>query len=244
MRKLLVDAQYDEELHARKRMRYDGNLSTQSTESNSMVEEPRAIMNEKTQLQAQSPIVSPTTTDRIQAKRDEIRQAHRYLQEHADPGLLHIEPLPFSGPKEEGQDRFDHEAASTVTIRQHAAHSEYNHDQKQSSNGAGDSIDVSQAPNNQPSSQPPDSQHTDTLTLPISEATLAPSLDLANEESVHLEPGQNTSQGRKAGRERVMARLRSRINAYLAAQEGSYTAWEDVSPVSAGANHTEEETEL
>ena len=41
-----------------------------------------------------------------------------------------------------------------------------------------------------------------------------------------------------------MARLRARTAAYLAAQESSYSAWADISLVSAGDNHNEKEEEL
>ncbi|KAJ6102017.1 DNA repair metallo-beta-lactamase [Penicillium sp. IBT 16267x] len=241
-----LDLQYDEEHHARKRARYE-EVSTQSTESSIDEELP---LDTNGNLQPESSITC-TVPDRVQAKNEEIRRAHRYLLEHADPELLQIGPLPSSVLTNEGENSFDSISNSEpeVTISHQPTYTESNND------GANSPL-----PDNQSPSQLHESQQTDTFTLPISESALAPSSSIDAETALLAEDsssdrGEPTSKSgsgsgsgsglrANAGRQRIMSRLRTRISAYLAAQEGSYSAWEDHSLVSAGSNHTEEETEL
>lgn len=153
-------------------------------------------------------------------RRDEIQKAHRYLSNHADPELLHVGSLPSS-------------CATTGEKHELVARHSSQTGTKRASSERDDTH--------------PDTQNTDSLTLPISESVLSPSSPI-DADTALVEDDSPEAQGsdlrRGAGRRRVMARLRGRISAYLAAQEGTYAAWEDHSLVSAGANHAEEEKEL
>lgn len=238
-----VDLQYNEEHHARKRARYEV-ASTQSTQSSNDEENEELPTGTNGRHQPESSVTC-TISDRVPAKNEEIRRAHRYLLEHADPELLQIGPLPLSVQPNGEADSFNTIESSEheVTIPRQPTYTDFNND------GANSPL-----PNNQSPSQIQESQHTDSFTLPISESALAPSspIDadaalLAEEfPSDRGEPSSETGSGLRAsaGRQRIMSRLRTRISAYLAAQEGSYSAWEDHSLVSAGSNHTEAEKEL
>ncbi|KAJ5278817.1 hypothetical protein N7478_004189 [Penicillium angulare] len=254
----ILDAQYDEEHHARKRVRYnnhDGNgnengnendidddLATQSSQRSSMPEEPTLNTN-RTPL-AQYPVAT-TISDRAATRHSEIQKAHRYLHEIADSDLLQIGPLPSSFPTEKVNASF----VSNTTSNGHT---------DQDTTTSQDLPLIPTDTNEQQQSQSPlnESQITDTLTLSITKSTLAPSSpvdadaalmasDSDSDSSPEISP--NGTQGskirRSAGRRRVMARLRGRVSAYLAASDGSYSAWEEHSLVSAGDNHAEE-TEL
>lgn len=238
-----LDLQYDEEHHARKRARYEV-ASTQSTQPSEDEEEEELPSGTNGKNQPESSIMCPIP-DRVQAKNEEIRRAHRYLLDHADPELLQIGPLPPSVLTNGEEDSFgtiDDSEPEATTPRQ-PTYTNFNND------GAN-----SPRPDNQSPSQLQESQQTDSFTLPISESALAPSSPLDAETALLAEdsspdrgePTSRSGSGLRAstGRQRITSRLRTRVSAYLAAQEGSYSAWEDHSLVSAGFNHTEEETEL
>lgn len=184
---------------------------------------------------ANQPADVPHTTDRVHAKQNEVRNAHRYLQEHAEPGLLEIGPIPPSWPpaKEHDWKSRPSPEAEGATASQHTSST------KQGFLASGDG-----ACSPQPASQPQDSQLTDSLTLSLSESVIAPHSPRQDGESNHQDPGDEVMQTKKAARARLMARLRARTAAYLAAQESSYSAWADISLVSAGDNHNEKEEEL
>ncbi|KAJ5746615.1 DNA repair metallo-beta-lactamase [Penicillium odoratum] len=209
--RMTLNMQYDEE-HARKRARYE-DVSTQSSQS--------SMGEEKQQAQSSVPHTIP---GRARTKREEIKRAHRYLQDHADPVAMQIGPLPSSVPTNE-------EANSFSTIQDSQEEQEHISSQPDSFN------DRMQSPNQSPQLE---SQQTDTLTLPISESVLAPSSPTDADSLLAESP---TSGLRASGRQLITSRLRTRISAYLAAQDGSYSAWEDHSLVSA-SNHAEEEEEL
>ncbi|KAJ5106374.1 hypothetical protein N7456_003049 [Penicillium angulare] len=246
----MLDAQYDEEHHARKRVRYnndndnnenenDDDLATQSSQRSSMPEEP--LNTNRTHL-AQYPIAA-TISDRAATRHSEIQKAHRYLHENVDSDLLQIGPLPSSFHAEPENGSFVSNTNTDASANEPA-----DQDTTLSQNLPLIPTDIDEHP-----SQACESQITDTLTLPISESALAPSSPVDPdaaliEDDSSPEISQNGTQGsklrRSAGRRRVMARLRTRVSAYLAASEGSYSAWEEHSLVSAGDNHAEEETEL
>lgn len=238
-----LDLQCDEEHHARKRARYEV-ASTQSTQSSEDEEEEKLPSNMNEKRQPETSIMC-TVPDRIQAKNEEIRRAHRYLLEHADAKLLQIGPLPPSVQTNREEDSFNtiNDSEPEATTPRQPTYRSFNND------GANSPL-----PDNQSPSQLQESQQTDSFTLPISESALAPSSPIDAETALLAEDsfpirGEPSSEsgsglGASAGRQRIMSRLRSRISAYLAAQEGSYSAWEDYSLVSAGSNHAEEEPEL
>ncbi|KAJ6005358.1 DNA repair metallo-beta-lactamase [Penicillium sp. IBT 35674x] len=235
--------QCDEEHHARKRARYEV-ASTQSTQSSEDEEDEELPSGMTGNHQHESSIMC-TVPDRIQAKNEEIRRAHRYLLEHADPKVLQIGPLPPSVQTNREEDSFNtiNNSEPEATTPRQSTYTYLNND------GANSPL-----PDNQSSSQLQVSQQTDSFTLPISESALAPSSPIDAETALLAEDfpadrgvptsGSGSGLGASAGRQRIMSRLRSRISAYLAAQEGSYSAWEDHSLVSAGSNHAEEEPEL
>ncbi|KAJ5656922.1 DNA repair metallo-beta-lactamase [Penicillium longicatenatum] len=239
-----LDLQYDEEHHARKRARYDL-ASTQSTESS---EDEKIPSGTNEQQHAESSIMR-TLPDRFHVKNEGIRRAHRYLLQHADPELLQIGPLPSSVLTNEGEDDLSTTGNSGPDVIN--PHQPTHTDSFSNNDGANSPL-----PDSQSRSQIQESQQTESFTLPISESALAPSSPinadtalLAEESSPDRgEPASQSGSGSglraSAGRQRIMSRLRTRISAYLAAQDGSYSAWEDHSLVSAGSNHAEEETEL
>lgn len=276
MRETLENTHYADH-QARKRARYDQELSTQSTDNSNIetfdaslsdtgrdefqyamqqsneppgqlagTQQPSSLQaffplpaQESVQPANQVPDV-PRTTDRAHAKRNEVQKAHRYLQEHAEPGLLEIGPLPSSWPPEEEQDPESRPSpeAGTGASEQHISST------KQGFLATEDGVCSPQLHPSQLASQPRDSQHTDSLTLSISESALVPDSFDSHCETDHRDSEQEEIKTKRAAKGRLMARMRARTAAYLAAQENSYSAWADVSPVSAGFNHTEQEEEL
>ncbi|CAG7918296.1 unnamed protein product [Penicillium olsonii] len=168
-------------------------------------------------------------------KRNEIRRAHRYLHEHAEPGLFQIEPLPTTWPTEaednanvqviNESDEDDQatpvpEKASTPLATPSPSESNMRTPTKLMH-----SVDGAMSP--YPFNPQEDSQQTDTLTVSISE-------------SAFDSPDQMDS---SLSRETVARARRARLDAYLAARQDTFSAWTDVSLVSA-ENHAEEEIEL
>lgn len=180
----------------------------------------------------------PADVDQTKTKRDEIRKAHRYLQEHADPRLIHIGPLPpWPAEKEPSQTSGQSTRAPT----------------HQSSNGTTQDFNPNNSKDEPPTPpiHPPenqDSQLTDTTSLSIPESALLISSPPRDECITHPTSDQNhehehehNANGTQSMRNRITARTHARIAAYLAAREDS---WVDVSLISAGNNHSEEEMEL
>ncbi|KAJ5157086.1 DNA repair metallo-beta-lactamase [Penicillium canariense] len=167
----------------------------------------------------------PSTPDTIKEKRNEVRRAHEYLQEHADPEELQIGPLPSTcstgkvdcSDDAESEKRGDIEGAAT------------------------------QGPQ-EPSSlhvQMPSESTLGTLDSQVSlpESAFAPSPTPEGSEELTRErleelDAQQKKEGSSSGRRRA------RVAAYLAAKEDSYSAWADIPLTSAGDNHGEEEIEL
>ncbi|KAJ5824008.1 DNA repair metallo-beta-lactamase [Penicillium robsamsonii] len=234
-------------LRARKRARYDIDLSTQSTqETSSGIEDFSLDTAGASQHYDQKHyplhnLSQPEETAR--AKRNEIRQAHRYLQEHPEPGLFQVNPLPSTWPAEK-EDSFDpesdeaSEAEDTLMPDQPDSEPSATGLRLRSEPSTSTKIidltgDGTTSPH--PITQQTESQHTDVLSLSVSESAF----DSPDQNSV-----ENGLRDPPRGEEIVNRSRRARVAAYLAAREGTFSAWTDVSLVSAGDNHTEEEIEL
>ncbi|CAG8240533.1 unnamed protein product [Penicillium salamii] len=232
----------DEESESRpiKRARYDTEVSTQSSQETSSGLDYIEIHPADPTPQAEEqplPRQFGTSEDAAREKRNEIRRAHRYLHEHAQPGLLQLDPLPTTWPtadednfninvaNEGGEDDEDDEA--TPVPEQHPRHSATSSPVSKTNNPTRIySTDGAMSP--YPSNGQTDSQLTDTLTVSISE-------------SAFDSPDQMGDSPRN--RESVARARRARMDAYLAARRDTFSAWTDVSLVSAD-NHAEEEIEL
>ncbi|KAJ5497923.1 DNA repair metallo-beta-lactamase [Penicillium expansum] len=195
----------------RKRVRYDMDLSTQSTqETSSGIEDFSLGTADASQYhdQKQDSLHHLNQSEEAaRVKRNEMRQAHRYLQEHAEPGLFQVNPLPSTWPTEK-EDRFDLAKPSALSLRLR--------------------------------SEPSTSTR-------IIDLTGDDILSLSVSESAFDSPEQNSIENGlpdPVRREETLNRSRrARVAAYLAAREGTFSAWTDVSLVSAD-NHGEEEIEL
>ena len=255
MRQTLEQTDDDNDQYPKKRARYKADTSTESSQSSDAVEEGHANRDDTRRkshstlygtmeqtydtgqysshvsLRSLSPPTQTATsqtkqlsdTDPERAKRDEIRRAHRYLQQHADPEALQVGPLPSSWPADEvnaGQ------MPSPKTPSKGPQESSF------ATTGDGASSSHPQTP--QPS-QPQDSQYTD-LGISISESDLdaSPPPGMGPDRDLGQATEERTTKYR-------ITRRRARVAAYLAAREDS---WAEVSLVSAGGNHAEEEIEL
>lgn len=292
MRETLEDTDDEEHQRARKRVRYDVDLSTQSTDTSSAVEElptvldksdeprthhvvkqtrePEGQADESQHMSNNSSLhlsslrsISPSadqrtisTTDQTpsvinptKAKRDEVQRAHRYLQEHTDPDLVQLKPLPSSWSNEEDVNPIQKDPAKAPAIQRTTHTPSTTQPLLTQEHKHGHDIPSDESSPPQPTHQQ-ESQQTDTLTLSISESALAaspPPQDVnENEERNQQGPetGSEPGEEERSVRDRTLARTRARVAAYLAAREGSYSAWADVALVSAGDNHAEEEMEL
>jgi DNA cross-link repair 1C protein len=233
---------------ARKRARYDMELdfSTQSTqETNSEIEDLRPGPADATQdhgQKADPPHQLTQSEEAARIKRNEIRQAHRYLQEHADPGLFQVNRLPFNWPTET-EDRFDparEEGREEDTIipeqpclNPSAAGRPFRSETTTSTKIVDLTGDGTASP--LLGTQQADSQHTDVLNLSVSESAF---------DSQEHGSAVDGLQDHERGQDSLSRSRSSRIAAYLAAREGTFAAWREVSLVSAGDNHAEEEIEL
>lgn len=233
------------DLRARKRARYDMDLSTQSTQTSSGIEDfslgTAGASQHHDQKQYSLHNLSQSK-EAARVKRNEIRQAHRYLQAHAEPGLFQVNPLPSTWPTEK-EDKFDvasdegSEEEDTLTPDQPDLEPSATRLRLRSEPSTPTRIidltgDGTTSP--RPITQQTDSQHTDVLSLSISESAFD-SPDQNSVENGLSDPAQ---------REEALNRSRrARVAAYLAAREGTFTAWTDVSLVSTD-NHGEEEIEL
>lgn len=254
MREILGDASENGENdpRARKRTRYDPELSTQSTEGSNnpvMGNEPSTGSRDQTQTQTAAPFCDPiqetinkpldfplSNLETAEAKRNEIRQARRYLQEYADPEMFQIGALPSSWGTE--GDEFE-----PGQKKKHASEAE----EKPTTTDTAEFWEVlkidpggDEATDGQMESQQADSQHT---ALSISESAFASPLPV-EEQSVGLSEDNEPDSETTPTHHRSRTHTHARIAAYLAARADTYSAWTDVSLVSAGDNHTEEEIEL
>ncbi|KAJ5712935.1 uncharacterized protein N7483_010116 [Penicillium malachiteum] len=220
-----LDSQYEDDRHLRKRPRYDDDLSTQTSEASSVSGE--SVPNPNTTSQPE-PLPPSTIPDQVRKNRKEIRKAHRYLQENADPELQ-IGSLPSSFPTEESKD--------SLTSQDNL---------KPSFGGDGT---CSPRPEPAVTSSLLESQKTDAMTLPISESFLV-STPVDADAALHSDfsPERTRSSDRNLrygdGRRRVMARLRGRIAAYLATSDSPYSAYQDRTLMSTGAKHSEKDKDL
>lgn len=255
MRQTLEQTDDDNDQCPKKRARYDADASTESSQSSDAVEEGHADMDDtrcKPHSTLNGPMeqtydtgqyfshvsprsLSPPTqtatsqtkqlpdTDPERAKRDEIRRAHRYLQQYANPEILQVGPLPSSWPTDK------------VNASQMPSPKTPSKEPQESSFASiGDGASSLHSQTRQPS-QTQDSQYTD-LGLSISESDLdaSPPPGMGPDRDLGHVTEERTTKDR-------ITRRRARVAAYLAAREDS---WAEVSLVSAGGNHAEEEIEL
>jgi hypothetical protein len=182
------------------------------------------------------------TTNQVKAKRDEVRKAHRYLQEHCDLEKLQLGHFPSSWSEEEDIANNEGNTQKSPRLTPPAPSNKNPESLQHPSN-----VDEDWAESPQPHDIHPttntDSQHTDTLSISISESLLAPSAT-ENEEPSSEDPNEAREQRAQVVRDRMKARTRVRVDAFLAAMRDTYESWADMAMVSAGDNHTEEEMEL
>lgn len=211
--------------------------------------------------------------DTARSKRNKVRQARLYLEEHAERELFYIGTLPSSWPAEAEDRSLSQQKEETHTAEPGKGQ---NIEVQSSTSSAGDprshievhlssndnrpkirSISANPNSNNR-ETQPEnatqtDSQYTDTLSvsLSISESALAsqplplePGSSSPREEPARDDELRDTTSTHSTAHSHKRSRTRARAAAYLAARKDSYSAWADVSLVSAGDNHTEEEIEL
>jgi hypothetical protein len=233
MRQSLEQTDDDDRPH-KKRVRYEADVSTESTQSSSVLEEGYANIGDTNRKapstldgtaeqtsDAGQPVKSQQSDfDPARAKRDEIRKARLYLQGYADPELLEIGPLPSSWPADE------------VTSQTPTSKAPSQGPRGSSFTTTGDGAS-SPHRTSQPSAE---SQQTDLLTLSISDSDLdaSPPPDTGPARDIDQTTERTTE-------DRIASRRRARAAAYLAARDDS---WTDVSLISAGGNHAEEEMEL
>jgi len=178
-------------------------------------------------------IVPEPTLETERAKRDGIRRAWYFLRSNM-LGTSHLGPLPSSWPTEEDDglqnkdiNANNSDSKNKIIIETH--------------------LPTSTTPSPSPPPPNPDTMDLDTDTthqtesqqtnpLSISESTFA------SFSSQDLEQQDDPKTTKTA--ESSTSRRRSRKAAYLAAQADTYEAWNTISLVSAGNNHTEPEIEL
>ncbi|KAJ5543451.1 hypothetical protein N7461_009454 [Penicillium sp. DV-2018c] len=235
----------DDEGRARKRARYDdvGLPSTQSTqETNSDIEDlgPGSADATQDHDRKEDPHPLSESQEAARAKRNEMRRAHHYLQEHADPGLFQVNSLPSNWPTE-AEDRFNlvnEEGKEEVTVLRERSAPDIPPAEHPSDSGNITLTKIIDLTGDAVASPPrtiADSQDTDVLSLSVSGSAF----DSQGHGFVAVE-----LQNPERGQDSLSRSRQARIAAYLAAREGTYSAWREVSLVSAGDNHAEEEIEL
>ncbi|PKX89504.1 putative DNA repair protein [Aspergillus novofumigatus IBT 16806] len=267
----------DEELRSRKRVRYDDDRSTQSTQQSismdASIDRSPTVMPNTSEPQVQphtsrtSPITSLETVpdatinlipkktspqplpipksspEAAKAKRNEIRRAWHFL--HAE-GPRHPEidlgALPSSWPTAEEDGFHLHPGESsetgdeTRTPTQDNLQSDHNHNLNDDDDNEDDN-----------DNHMPNSQVTNTLSISSSafasqDQTLGP-LQQDGPGDVDIPPSSEGAPGQPRTLDRSSS-SRARRAAYLAARADSYDAWACMGLVSAGDNHSMEETEL
>ncbi|CAI7632985.1 unnamed protein product [Penicillium pancosmium] len=194
------------------------------------------------QEQITLPMDQLDTTDQVKAKRDEVRKAHHYLQEHCDLEKLQLGHVPSSWSEEEDIANNEGNTQKPPQPTPPAPSSTKPESLQHPSNLEEDVAESPQQHDNHPTTNT-DSQYTDTLSISISESLLAPSAT-ENEEPSSEGPNEAREQRAQIVRDRMKVRTRVRVNAFLAAMRDTYESWADMAMVSAGDNHTEEEMEL
>ncbi|GIK02338.1 hypothetical protein Aspvir_006387 [Aspergillus viridinutans] len=258
----------DEELRSRKRLRYEEDHSTQSTEQSisidASIDRSLVVMPNTSEPQAQAhprrtsilpssletapdaatnpnpkepsprPLPIPTSSpETAKAKRNEIRRAWHFLHaERPHHPEIDLGALPSSWPTaEEDEFHLPHRESSETGDETHTPTQDNMH------YDTGNKDDM------------PNSQATNTLSISSSafasqDQTLGPlQQDGSGDVDVDIPP----SSERAPGRSRTLNRSsssRARRAAYLAARADSYDAWACMGLVSAGDNHSMEETEL
>ncbi|KAJ5679126.1 hypothetical protein N7462_007370 [Penicillium macrosclerotiorum] len=177
-----------------------------------------------------------TTPDPGRELRNEIRRAQQYLQEQVDPAEMQIGALPTAWPSAE-DDMFDADTEMDTGMG-----SEQPYRSIFGGDGGSDPV-ISTQEKGAPTAQNNEPQmSSQTLSTSDSKSTLSgveltadllrDAAEFVNDLDEEEDPTQTES------------RKQTRITAFLAAQEDTYAAWADVSLVSAGDNHAEEEIEL
>ena len=240
-----VDGEGDS--RAKKGARYDMDLSTQSTQETSSGIEDFSLgiadaSHHPDQKQDSLHRLSQFE-EAARVKRNEIRRAHRYLQEHAEPKTFKVNPLPSTWPTEK-EDRFDpasdegsEEEDTLLPDQPYLEPSATGLRQRSEPITSTRIIDLTSdgTTSPRPISQQTDSQHTDILALSISESAL----DSPDQDSV-----ENRLRDPARGEQTLNRSRSARVAAYLAAREGTFSAWSNISLLSAGDHHGEEEIEL
>ncbi|RHZ64886.1 hypothetical protein CDV55_106696 [Aspergillus turcosus] len=257
----------NEELRSRKRVRYEDDHSTQSTQQSISMDasidrsEPLDQPAHLTSFQSSQKIAQPasletvpetspqplpipkSTPETAKAKRNEIRRAWHFLHtERSHHPEINLGSLPSSWPTaEEDGFHLPHGERSETEVETHTPTQDDNHNHNHNNDNEGDN-DI------------PNSQATNTLS--ISSSAFA-SQDQDQDQPVALGPLQQDgpgdipeepSEGAPGPRQpRSLHRSSSsrlRRAAYLAARADSYDAWACMGLVSAGDNHSIEEAEL
>lgn len=192
----------------------------------------------QTEKQAEKQNITYQSKETTTSKHDEIRRAHRYLHEHHIPGLFEIDPVPSKWPTKSDEDFEVLHRADENEGDQYMPMPKQNNagPSNTSTIPESDASLVKSKVTSDDTTSPylisaqTDSQQTDVSTLSVSETAFdSPDREISNEC-----PYQEDSLARSR---------RTRVAAYRAARQDTFSAWADVSIVSVD-NHAEEEIEL
>ncbi|OGE51903.1 hypothetical protein PENARI_c012G02815 [Penicillium arizonense] len=239
MRRTLANESDEEGLRAKKRPRFDLDLSTQSTDTSDGIGDISLQTIDMSQhIQPEIPTYQANTFDgATKFDNNNIRQKqHPQAQANsAHSSQASILPSTCSTDNEDGHE---------LSIR----------GAKQNSLGPETAEPYHTTPNREPRTPSIIDLTGDDITSPIhlntqkTESQLTDSFPLSISESALGSPDRRLMDNGTQPPEKDDAGLRfsrhTRIAAYLAAREDTYSAWTDVSLVSARDNHTEEEIEL
>lgn len=238
MRQTLAD-ESDEGLRAKKRPRYDLDLSTQSTDTSDGIGDISLHTIDMSQrVQPQILTYQAKTSDGVtKSDNNDIRQEH-HPQAHAEPALSSQASI----------------LSSTCSMENEDGHALSIRGTKQNTLVPETAKPYHTTPNREPRTPSIIDLTGDDITSPIhlntrkTESQLTDSFPLSISESALASPDWRLMDNGTQNLEKDDASLRpsrhARVAAYLAAREDTYSAWMDVSLVSARDNHTEEEIEL
>jgi DNA cross-link repair 1C protein len=237
MRQTVKDDEDEDGPRAPKRACYDMDVSTQSSqEANREIDDINPSVADTTQEdQSQSLTRQPSQVEEAaRIKRNEIRHAHRYLYDHAEPGLFQVDPLPSTWPTE-----IDDKFGAVHETKDADNHNTPIPKQQNSANSVKPELNTptmidltGDGPSPRPINvQRTESQQTEILALSISESAF-------DSQAPTVSSGDNPDQ------DSLARSRRARVDAYLAARQDTFSAWTEVSLISAGDNHAEEEIEL